>query len=929
MLKNLVLGAMGSIGTKMGLVLLAMAGTTGFVAFVAIDIFNRTGDNLSKLVSDRLPEVSISAQVLSEANTLTTAVFEMLAADNPTEVETAHVAATGALERLSAAAERADSTEINGITAEVEAISAGLGNTKTALKSALLAQSTLEGRTLELRQTANGLVELILKEIRAAENFLKAASRRTQRDASANIDALMAGQIALINDVYRANALVNQLAGYGLALTREQDLRTRGELRNTISERLPALRDATAGIEAFDTDYIDTDLLNGFLTDFETLALPGSAINDDLFSDIQNARDRVAAHLDAATESLNTSAKSEAEAAVSSGNAKIKDLLEGAVARASTLHSVESAVEQFLAGTLEIAQSKTPEDLEEAQRQIGQLRQKLRLLGRRVVQLEAREAEAISGQINILMAFADPDTGIGREAENAIVTLKMAVDDSAGVRGVVDTLLERSFSAGRSIVGNISAEANVLRAEATDAAGEMKSIVALSAFLLLASVFLTLRWILLPIRRITKTTHRLAEGNLNEVTGFERAGGEIAAMGRALQVFRNSLVENKERVAKEAERQATEQQAEQERLRQEQEAQRLEDEAARKAAEEKERVRAEREEERAEAQRQREQKAQALAAEQRIIVTNLADGLQRLASGDLKVQINTVFPEAYEQLRIDFNQTVLRLSEVVSQIASSESSINASCKTIASRTDQLAQRTKKAADTLADTSQSLGIMTDQVQATSDRASSALRLVNGAHECSERGRNIVSDTVDAMADIEDYSSKVAKITNVIDEIAFQTNLLALNAGVEAARAGESGRGFAVVASEVRELALRSSNAAGEINSLITESTAKVEEGSRLVAETRTSLGEIDAAVNALAVEAGEIAAASKDQAAQIASINASVNELDKMTKENSVMSSETQRENQSMLLDSKSLADTVSSFTLDASTKPFSPDAKVA
>lgn len=298
-------------------------------------------------------------------------------------------------------------------------------------------------------------------------------------------------------------------------------------------------------------------------------------------------------------------------------------------------------------------------------------------------------------------------------------------------------------------------------------------------------------------------------------------------------------------------------------------------------------------------------------------VEALQAGLARLSSGDLMVTIHDPLAPEYEGLREDFNQAAGMLAGAIGRLSDVTGQIRAEASAINEAAGDLARRTERQAATLEQTSAAMTELTATVRASAALAVEAEGATDGARRSAALGSEVVGQAIGSMNRISESASKIARITDVIGEIAFQTNLLALNAGVEAARAGEAGRGFAVVASEVRALAQRCSDAAKEITQLIEESGDQVRDGVLLVGRTGEALGEITASVQQMARQVATIARSAETQSQGLAEMNAAIGDLDRVTQQNASMFEETSAACQTLVTVTDEMQGTVAQFKVQA------------
>lgn len=292
---------------------------------------------------------------------------------------------------------------------------------------------------------------------------------------------------------------------------------------------------------------------------------------------------------------------------------------------------------------------------------------------------------------------------------------------------------------------------------------------------------------------------------------------------------------------------------------------------------------------------------------------DMVDGIDAIAdNSDLRVRMSEQGKDELTRVNVRFNEMMERFQTLIQQLSLASDQVAASSEQLSAVSEEvsnIAQEQEQQTNMIAT---AITQMAAAVQEVATNAQGASESADDADKEAKSGYDKVSANIHAMEalaasvlgtserlhTLNERTTEISSVVEVIQNIAEQTNLLALNAAIEAARAGEQGRGFAVVADEVRSLAANTKKStetiqettqrllrgANEATEAMQVSSEQADESMALAKETGLAFQSVSRAVGKVVDVNIQISTATEEQTAVAGEITENVNGLAESIRE---------------------------------------------
>ncbi|UDL06578.1 methyl-accepting chemotaxis protein [Marinobacter sp. CA1] len=326
----------------------------------------------------------------------------------------------------------------------------------------------------------------------------------------------------------------------------------------------------------------------------------------------------------------------------------------------------------------------------------------------------------------------------------------------------------------------------------------------------------------------------------------------------------------------------------------------------------------------------------------------LRDRMDEISSNsDLTIELDVTRNDEIGLVSQSFNRMMTRIRDSMHTVLDNARQVEEAARSIAEKsdtterevlaqkdnTDQVASATTEMAASAVQVRENAINTARKSSDTAESANTGERLARTAVEGIQALNGEVQAGAQRIEELDERTSRMNDMLEVISTIADQTNLLALNAAIEAARAGEQGRGFSVVAEEVRALASRTQDSTGDIRATIdslkgevVDCVATMRHASEMAGHQVDAILKVEAELQSIAAAVREITdlnqemeSAANEQSEVSESINHNVIEISRSAEQTSYDAQQTAQIAGNLLTMAETLRQTIAQFRLSQST----------
>ncbi|MFA0120787.1 methyl-accepting chemotaxis protein, partial [Vibrio sp. 10N.261.48.A2] len=186
-------------------------------------------------------------------------------------------------------------------------------------------------------------------------------------------------------------------------------------------------------------------------------------------------------------------------------------------------------------------------------------------------------------------------------------------------------------------------------------------------------------------------------------------------------------------------------------------------------------------------------------------LTRILGTLEGLTEGDMTQRIDIRYDNEFSRVSRHINTLADNLHNILVKLNDASDDLTNTASVNQKTSSETQAQLNSQREQTATVATAMTQMSHSVQEVANSAQSSLTMVQQVESASESGRQVMNtnistinqlevrltESVGAVGELQQMSSQIGSILDVIRGIADQTNLLALNAAIEAARAGEQG------------------------------------------------------------------------------------------------------------------------------------------